>query len=106
MDNITLGQIKDIVIWFSVIAGAIGSLYALLMKGIGKLLQPIQDNLQDERKERIKSDLTTFMYMAERDTLSDGQKMRLYEEYDDYIKSGGNSYIKEEFERLKKEGKI
>lgn len=106
MDNITLGQIKDIVIWFSVFAGAIGSLYALLITGIKKLLQPIKDDIRDEKFERIKSDLTTFIYLANISELSEGQKIRMYEEYDDYIKMGGNSNIKEDIERLKKEGKI
>lgn len=106
MDNITLGQIKETILWLSVIAGAIGTLYTLLMKGIEKLLQPIKDEIKCERKERLKSDLTTFMYLAEYGTLSNEQKIRAHEEYDEYISMKGNSWVHDKFESLVKEGKL
>ena len=106
MDNITLGQIKDIVLWAVAFIGGLGTLYTLFMKGFDKRLQPIKDDIRDEKFERIKSDLTTFIYLANISELSEGQKIRMYEEYDDYIKMGGNSNIKEDVEKLKKEGKL
>ena len=106
MDNITLGQIKEIVLWLVVIVGAIGTLYTLLMKGIEKLLQPIKSAVTRETKERLKSDLTTFMYLAEYGTLSNEQKLRAHEEYDEYISMKGNSWIHDKFESLVKEGKL
>lgn len=106
MGNITLGQIFDTVIKIGAVIGALGGLYALLMKGFDKKLQPIKDDIRDEKFERLKSDLTTFIYLASISELSDGQRIRMYEEYDDYIKMGGNSHIKEDVEILKKEGKI
>ena len=106
MDNITLGQIKDIVLWAVAFIGGLGTLYTLFMKGFDKRLQPIKDDIREEKFERIKSDLTTFIYLANISELSEGQKIRMYEEYDDYIKMGGNSHIKEDVEKLKKEGKI
>ena len=106
MDNITLGQIKDVVLFLVALIGGVSSLYALLMKGIKLQLQPIRDDLKDERKERLKSDLTTFMYLAEHGELSNDQKLRSHEEYDMYVKMGGNSWVHDRFETLKKEGKI
>ena len=106
MDNITLGQVKDIVLWAVAFIGGLGTLYTLLMKGFDKRLQPIKDDIRDEKFERIKSDLTTFIYLANISELSEEQKIRMYEEYDDYIKMGGNSNIKEDMEKLRKEGKI
>ena len=106
MDNITLGQIKDILLWIVAFATAIGTLYGLLMKGFGKLVQPIKDDIRNERIERLKSDLTTFLYLAERSDLTNDQKLRAHEEYDMYIKLGGNSWVHDRFESLKKEGKI
>lgn len=106
MDNITLGQIKDVLLWLVAFATAIGTLYALLMKGFGKLIQPIKDDIRDERIERLKSDLTTFIYIASKDDLSSDQKIRAHEEYDMYIKLGGNSWVHDRFEELKKEGKV
>lgn len=99
MDNITLGQIKEIAIWFSVFASAIGSLYLLLMKGIRRILKPLEMKI-------LKGDLTTFMYLAENGTLSNEQKLLAHEDFDEYIEDGGNSYIKSKFEKLVKEGKL
>ena len=106
MENITLGQIKDVVLFLVAFTGGIGSLYALLMKGIKVQLQPIKDDLKDERRERLKSDLTTFMFLAEHGELSNDQRLRAHEEYDMYIEMGGNSWVHDRFEILKKEGKI
>lgn len=106
MDNITLGQIKDVVLFLVALIGGISSLYALLMKGIKLQLQPIKDDIRDEKKERLKSDLTTFMFLAEHGELSNDQRLRAHEEYDMYIKMGGNSWVKERMEDLKKKGKI
>lgn len=43
---------------------------------------------------------------ADRRELSAAEKERYWENYDNYISLGGNSYIHSETERLKKEGKI
>ena len=106
MDNITLGQIFDTVIKIGAVIGALGGLYALIMKGFDERLQPIKDDIRDEKKERLKSDLTTFLFLAEHGELSNDQKLRAHEEYDMYIKMGGNSWVHDRFEILKKEGKI
>ena len=106
MDNITLGQIKDIVVYIGGLIGAIGVLYTFLMKGIKKLLEPITTELRQEKMQRLKSELTTFMYLAENGSLSQEQKILAYEDYDEYIKNKGNSYIHDKFEKLNKEGKI
>ena len=107
MDNITLGQIKDIVIYIGTFAGGIGLLYKLLITGVGKLLQPIKDDLKEEKIARLKSELTTFMYLAENGTLSPEQKILAHEDYDLYTnKLKRNSYIHDKFEKLNREGKI
>ena len=106
MNNITLGQVFDTVIKIGAVIGALGGIYALIMKGFDKRLQPIKDDIRDEKKERLKSDLTTFMFLAEHGELSNDQRLRAHEEYDMYIKMGGNSWVHDRFEILKKEGKI
>lgn len=106
MENITIGQIKDVILFLTALFGGIGILYGLLMKGISKLLEPINEALKTERQQRIKSDLTTFMYLAEKDNISEEQKQLAHEEYDEYIKNGGNSFIKNKFDELVKEHKI
>lgn len=106
MENITLGQIGDAVIFLATLAGGIGALYGLLMKGIKSQLKPIKDELKGEKMSRLKSDLTTLMCLADNGVISNEQKLLAHEEYDEYTKNGGNSYIKEKMEELHKEGKI
>lgn len=110
MENITLGQISAVVTFLSVFIGGLGCLYGFLMKGIDnqftKKLKPIEDELKDEKMARLKSELTTFMYLAENGTLSAEQKILAHEDYDLYTKNKGNSYIHDKFEKLNKEGKI
>lgn len=106
MDNITLGQIFDGIIRLSVVAGAVIALYKLILKGVGNLLTPIKVDLKDEKMSRLKSELTTFMFLAENGNLSPEQKILAHEDYDEYIKNKGNSYIHDKFESLVKEGKI
>ena len=95
MENITLGQISDIALKLSELTIAVGVLYGLLRKLLMKF-----------EKRRLKADVVTLMALAERDIISTEQKLLLHEEYDDYIKAGGNSWAKEKFESLHKEGKI
>lgn len=106
MENITLEQVFDSVIKIGAVIGALGGLYALIMKGLDKRLKPIKDDIRDEKIERLKSDLTTFIYIADKDVLTNDQRVRAHEEYDNYIKMGGNSWIHDRFETLKKEGKL
>lgn len=106
MEEITLGQIKDVVIFLTTLLGGIGVLYGMLMKGIKKQLDPINDELKQEKMSRLKSDLTTLMYLAETNAISNEQKILAHEEYDVYVENKGNSYIHDKFESLHKEGKI
>ena len=106
MENITLGQISDAIVFTVALVGGIGALYKLLMTGIKKQLEPINDELKKEKMSRLKSELTTFMYLAEQNNISNEQKILAHEDYDEYIRNKGNSYIHDKFESLHKEGKI
>lgn len=106
MENITLGQIGGAILYLSTLTIAIGGLYGLIMKGMDKLLKPINDELFNEKMKRLKSDLTTLMYLAETGNISKEQILLAHEEYDEYIENKGNSFVKEKFESLHKEGKI
>lgn len=106
MNNITVGQITDFLKYIVEMAGIVGAVYVLFMKGVKKLFEPLREDIKEEKKARLKSDLTTFMYLADNGTISDEQKMLANEEYDEYKEMGGNSYIKNKFEKLVKEEKI
>lgn len=71
-----------------------------------KILEPLKKEISDLEMSTIKTDLVNFMCLADKDKLTHEQKLIAYELYDRYCKKGGNSYIHDEFERLKREGKI
>ena len=106
MENITLGQIRDVIAFIVGLSGGIIALYKLLMTGIKTQLAPINEELHNEKMSRLKSDLTTFMYLAETGVISNEQRILAHEEYDIYVENKGNSYIHDKFESLHKEGKI
>lgn len=106
MENITLGQVRDAIVFLVALSGGIAALYKLLMAGIKKQLDPINEELKREKMSRLKSELTTLMYLAENGELSNEQRILAHEDYDEYVANKGNSYIHDKFESLHKEGKI
>jgi len=106
MESITLGEVKDTIVFIVALASGIVALYSLLMKGIKTQLEPINEELHNEKMNRLKSDLTTLMYLAETGAISNEQRILAHEEYDVYVENRGNSYIHDKFESLHKEGKI
>ncbi len=62
--------------------------------------------INEVQMDNCKNYLVQQISAADRRELSQAEKERYYENYDKYIKLGGNSYIHSETERLKKEGKL
>lgn len=117
MENISIGQLaKDL----AFLVGLISSVIYLkkgTIKGIASViderLDPIKKEVEILKKETsknnlssIKTDLINLMELADKEKISPEQKMRSYELYDFYCTHGGNSYVHDKWERLKKEGKI
>lgn len=71
---------------------------------LNRRLDEIEANINKADKEQCKSFLTQYLNV-DRD-LKETEKQRIYEVYQHYRELGGNSYIKEEFERMQDKGKI
>ena len=57
--------------------------------------------------ETCKNFLVRYLADVERgEFVAEPEKQRFWEEYEHYTENGGNSYVKEWVERLKKEGKM
>lgn len=125
IENITIGQTIDFVILIASLIGAVGAILFAIKNVIKKQFKPIEDkienlikpiedkieNLEQANKDTelmsIKSDLTNFINDVEMGTFKTHiQRLNAHELYDRYVKLGGNSYIHEHWEALKKEGKI
>mgnify|MGYP006916087467 CR=1 FL=1 len=106
MNNITLGQISEIVIFVVGLIGGFKTIKTTLTKSIDKTLQPLNTKIDNLEMNSIKTDLVNFMALVENGQVSQEQLQNAYELFDRYSKLGGNSYIHDKWERLKKEGKI
>ncbi len=117
MENITLGAIAKSLAFIIALIGSVVYLKKGTIKGLSKVidnqLEPIKADIQTLKEETsknnlssIKTDLINFMELADKKEISQEQKIRSYELYDFYCTHGGNSYVHDKWERLRKEGKI
>lgn len=106
MESLTLGEIAKVLAFVVALIGSIVYLKNILTKSVGKTLNPINKKIEDLEMSYIKTDLVNFMSQAEREEVSQEQNLNAHELYDRYCKLGGNSYIHDKWEKLRKEGKI
>lgn len=124
MENITLGQIATALAFIVGIIGSVVYLKNKIIESLGTVINekliPLKNSIVELDKkmeenslqakknnlESIKTDLINLMELADKGAISPEQKMRAHELYDYYREHGGNSYVHDKFERLKKEGKI
>lgn len=106
MENITLGQIAKVLAFIVALIGSIAYLKKALISALNKLLEPIKKEIKKNNLSNTKTNLINFMELADKRALSLEQKLICYELYDDYCQHGGNSYVHDHWEKLKKEGKL
>ena len=118
MENWTLGGINAFLVFVITFAGTLTGVYMLIKKVLNKIMQPINVKLEtltiDMNNQLSKVDKNATMNYLVRcmedlekgATLEGVSRLRFIEQYEHYIAIGGNSYVKEEYERLKKLGKI
>lgn len=100
MEQITLGDLES---WLRFIIALVGSVSAVIVgvkKVVAKLLVPYG-------LDNAKNYIVPFIARLEREeAISEIELERFHEEFGYYIDHGGNSYIKERVEKLKKDGKL
>ncbi|WP_304068656.1 hypothetical protein [Megamonas hypermegale] len=118
MEEITLGQIGIIVSFTAALITGLTVIFKLVSKAatkwIEKCLMPLDKKLDRLEAKVDKVDLSAcknflvrmFTEIETRDKLGDNERQRIYEVYDRYRKLGGNSYIEDTFNRLRREGKL
>lgn len=118
MEEITLGQISGVIAFLGAFIGAIMYLYSTANKSATKwlksCLKPIEDKLEhiDKKTDEIdmsscKNFLVRFLADVEQgNAIDEIEKERFYETYEHYSAKGGNSYIHDKVEKLKKENKL
>ena len=128
MEKLTIGQIAMSLVFLLSIIGNIKSLIKTIKepidKKLAKVLEPVYgkidgleekiDNMEKEHMKKLsklelestRNDLVNYMSLADKGIVTPKTKEDMHVLYDEYRKHGGNSYIHDEWERLKKEGKI
>ena len=106
MEKITLGEILTVIVFIGAFMGGFKTIKDTLVKTIDRTLKPINDKIDNLEVSSIKTDLVNFMALAEQEQVSREQIQNAYDLFDRYHKLGGNSYIHDKWEKLKKEGKL
>lgn len=74
-------------------------------KDLNTRIDSIESKVDKIDMETCKNFLVRFLADVENGTvIFDAEKQRFWEEYEHYISAGGNSYVKEWVDRLKKKG--
>ena len=108
MGEITLNQIRDLMLWVIAFATATYTIVKAVRKAIEKGFEPIEKKIDKVDMNATKNYLVqTICDVDSKGYIDPTNKIRFYEQFEHYQKDlGGNSYIKDEVERLKKEGKL
>ena len=108
MSEITLGQIESLLVWIGGFIGAVSVIVVAVKKAVSTGLKPIMDKI-----DKVDKNATMNYLVARMDEIDKGHKLegvprkRFMDEYQHYTEDlKGNTYIKEDYERLKREGKI
>ena len=108
MENITLGEMSDVLLFIAEFGGVIITITLAMKKILNKNLKPITEKIDKLDKNQCRNYLVDFLADIELGISKDETQIRrAYEVYDHYsIDLNGNSYIHDKWERLKKEGKL
>lgn len=110
MENITLEFVGEFVAFLVALVGGLGYLNRTLKGWLSKLIREEFDGI-NQRLDRVdmescKNFLVRSIPDIEDGTIDETEKQRFYEQYEHYLKMGGNTYIKHKVEVLQKEEKI
>jgi hypothetical protein len=119
MQDITLGQISGALIFCIGLIGAVITMVHYFKKILDNTFKPTNDKIDNLEKnlankiDKVDKNATmNYIVRCFNDidrgiVLDSASKMRLKDQYEHYIKDlNGNTYIHDEYERLKREGKL
>lgn len=118
MENLTLQDISFAITFLVGFLGGVGFLYKSIKTFLEKIIKeqyaPIQQNLNDLKDTVERVDMEScknFLVRCLGDfehgvKLSDIEQERFWEEYEHYLRNGGNSYVKHRVDKLQSENKL
>lgn len=100
MEQITLGEIGNVFAYIVGLGASVAAIVHFVAKAVNKVFTPYA-------LDSAKDYLVLFLARVERGEPVDNIEVeRFHERYSFYIDHGGNSYIKDKVEKLKKDGKL
>ena len=118
LNNITIGDRITVILGLAGVIGACGVIFKFgskaFTKAIEKAMKPTNARLDDMAGQisdvdisQCKNFLVRFLADVEQNNKIDEiEKECFYETYEHYTKRGGNSYIHDKVEKLRKSGKL
>ena len=104
MENITLGQISNILLFLTELGGVIVAMVVAMKKILNKQLSPLNDKIDKLDMNDCKNFLVRFLSDVERGQVMDEvEEKRAHDVYDHYRNDlNGNSYIEDKWNKLMK----
>lgn len=104
MENVTLGQLSNVLLFIVEFTGVIVTIIVAIKKILDKQLKPINAKIDALDKNQCRNYLVEFLADVEQGSSKDETQIkRAYEVYDHYSKDlNGNSYIHDKWERIMK----
>lgn len=112
MDKITLADVGTWVGFFAALIGSCTCIYAWIKKLLKSLFDAQTKGINEQIKkvdlENCKNFLVSFLARCDKQdcVIDEIEKARFWEQYEHYLELGGNSYIKNRVEQLRKDGKL
>ena len=118
MENITVGQIAVALAFIAALIASVGAIGKVISKAVKKgfetEMKPINDKLDklEDKVDDVDMNTCKNFLVARIGDIEAGQGLsetgleRFWEEYQHYIKIGGNTYIQKKVEQLEREGML
>lgn len=118
VEHITIGDLVALVVAIAGLIGAGGAISNFFVKTFRKMLkaelEPVQNEIKTIKEKQLEETLAnsknflvqTISKLERGEELDKIELERFWENYDDYLANGGNSYIHSAVENLKKKGKL
>ncbi len=112
MDMITLADLGTWVGFFAALIGSCTGIYAWIKTLLKSLFDAQTKGLNEQIKkvdlENCKNFLVSFLARCDRQdcVIEEIEKARFWEQYEHYLELGGNSYIRNRVEQLRKDDKL
>ena len=104
MENITLGQLSNLLLFLIEFVGSIVTIAVVIKKSLNKQLVPLNQKIDKLDTNQCRNYLVEFLADVEHGIVKDETQIkRAYEVYDHYTKDlNGNSYIHDKWKKLMK----